>query len=48
MVNELMSGPCIVLEICATEPCDDVVSAFRDMVGPADPVSKIIEFIPIY
>ena len=38
MVNELMSGPCVAMEIVATEACDDVVSAFRELAGPADPV----------
>ena len=38
MVDELTSGPCIALEIRA----QDSVTAFREMVGPADPVSSHI------
>lgn len=34
MVQELTSGPCIAMEIRA----QDAPKAFRDMVGPADPV----------
>ncbi len=36
MVEELTSGPCVVLEICA----QDAPRAFREMAGPADPVRK--------
>ena len=35
MVQQLTSGPCIVLEIRA----QNAAVAFREMVGPADPVS---------
>jgi hypothetical protein len=35
MVDELCSGPCIVVEICGE---GDVHKAFRDLVGPSDPV----------
>ena len=38
MVNQLMSGPCVAMEIVATDGCEDVVSAFRELAGPADPV----------
>ena len=37
MVSEMTSGPCIALEIRAK----DAPSAFREMVGPTDPVSGI-------
>jgi hypothetical protein len=36
MVDELCSGPCIAVEICGE---GDVHKAFRDFVGPSDPVS---------
>ena len=35
MVGELTAGPCIAMEIRAK----DAVPAFREMVGPSDPVS---------
>ncbi len=35
MVEELISGPCIAMEIRA----QDAVRAFREAAGPADPVS---------
>jgi nucleoside-diphosphate kinase len=35
MVGELTSGPCLALEIRA----QNAVVSFREMVGPADPVS---------
>lgn len=35
MVMELTSGPCIALEIRA----QNAATAFREMTGPADPVS---------
>ena len=38
MVNELMSGNCIAMEIVATDGSPDVVSQFRELTGPADPV----------
>ena len=38
MVNELNCGPCIAMEIRA----QNAPVAFREMVGPADPVSLII------
>ena len=38
MVNQLMSGPCVAMEIVATDGCEDVVSSFRELAGPADPV----------
>ena len=38
MVNQLMSGPCVAMEIVATDRCEDVVSSFRELAGPADPV----------
>ena len=34
MVDELTSGPCIVMEIRA----QNAPQAFREMTGPADPV----------
>ena len=38
MVTELTSGPCYALEIrCSGGKSDDVTTAFRDFVGPADP-----------
>lgn len=37
MVNELCSGPCMVLEIQGT----DAPQTFREFCGPADPVSVI-------
>ena len=36
MVLELTSGPCVVLEVRA----QNAPIAFREMTGPADPVSK--------
>ena len=36
MVAELTSGPCIAMEIRA----QDAPKVFREMVGPADPVSS--------
>ena len=38
MVLELTSGPCIVLEVRA----QDAPTAFREMTGPADPVSLFV------
>jgi len=35
MVDELCSGPCMALEIHAT----DAAKVFREFCGPADPVS---------
>lgn len=35
MVNELSSGPCIVLEV--TGQGDNIPTKFREFVGPADP-----------
>ena len=39
MVEELHSGACLVLEILSTKDDQDVVPAFRELAGPADPVS---------
>lgn len=36
MVKELTHGPCIALEIRS----EDAPTKFRDMAGPADPVSQ--------
>jgi hypothetical protein len=48
MVTELCSGPCIALEIVAGSPNNEpVVQAFRELVGPADPVS-LFHFLKIY
>lgn len=37
MVDELCNGPCLALEIRARANDEDVVSVFRDYVGPVDP-----------
>ena len=37
MVDELASGPCVVVEISSKD--EDTVTAFREFCGPADPVS---------
>lgn len=36
MVDELITGPCIALEISHPD-VDDVVKHFRDFAGPSDP-----------
>lgn len=44
MVDELCSGPCMALEIHAT----DAPKVFRDFCGPADPVSVKMCSIPYH
>lgn len=39
MVNELQSGPCIVMEITHSDANVDIVAEFRKLCGPMDPVS---------
>ena len=39
MVTELTSGPCLVLEVTGAEGAPAVAPAFRELAGPADPVS---------
>ena len=39
MVAELISGPCLALEITAPDNAPPVAPAFRELAGPADPVS---------
>lgn len=40
MVAQLTTGPCIAMEIQAQNPEVNSYSAFRDLCGPADPVSN--------
>lgn len=42
MVNQLISGPCMALEIGMINFDLEVQSEFRKFVGPADPVGFII------
>ena len=42
MVTELISGPCLALEIMASENAPPVAPAFRELAGPADPVSGCV------
>lgn len=39
MVEELQSGPCIVMEIKHKDEKFDVQAEFRKLCGPMDPVS---------
>ena len=36
MVDELMAGPCLALEVCGQEG-SSIVQQFRDFCGPYDP-----------
>lgn len=42
MVNELQSGPCIVMEISHKDKDANIVANFRSLCGPIDPVSAIL------
>jgi hypothetical protein len=42
MVNELQSGPCIVMEISHENKDANIVATFRNLCGPMDPVSIIL------
>nr|KAG5687916.1 hypothetical protein BaRGS_014365 [Batillaria attramentaria] len=37
IVTELTSGPCIALEVVGNDTSERVVTAFRELAGPADP-----------
>lgn len=39
MVQQLMSGPCIALEVTSGRHGDLTPTKFRELVGPSDPVS---------
>lgn len=42
MVNELQSGPCIVMEISHKDKDANIVDDFRNLCGPMDPVNIIL------
>jgi len=42
MVAELQSGPCIVMEVSRKDEGPNIVTDFRNLCGPMDPVSTAL------
>jgi len=46
MVADLQSGPCIVMEVSRKDEGPNIVTDFRNLCGPMDPVSTALIISP--